>query len=253
MAGRKDDSAFGVRAVATGASASVDTLAAAGKPSCGLHRKARGAVARFALSAALLGWACGAVAAEPAAVDERLGLARDYVSTGRVLALFDRMVSAEPRSDPDERMLARILREAPREVMYETLAQGLAKTASVAQLREALDYVRSDAGRFESDCNARWRLETGQPPDCFKDDTDNKFFPQIVKANLGVPGEVRNLAIQPVETALWDALQVLKARDAEVARFLADYCGRKPDVGLCVGPGKGTDAKAAPNQEAAHD
>ncbi|KRA20526.1 hypothetical protein [Lysobacter sp. Root604] len=256
MSGLEGDAMAAVRAHGARAVSAADTWAASAMVRGSRPRSSRtlrNVTMRFVLAGVLTGWAGSVCAAEPAATDERLSLARDYVATGRVLALFDRMVSADPPADPDDRMLTRILRDAPREVMNETLAQGLAKTASVAQLREALDYVRSDAGRFESECYARWRLEAGQPPNCFKDDVDNKFFPKIVKANLGAPGEVRVLAVEPMETALWDALQVLKARDAEVARFMVDYCSRNPDIGLCVGPGKGTEAKAAPSQETGHD
>lgn len=183
----------------------------------------------------------------------RLALAREYVAHARPQGFLDHLPPPEADADADEQRIARAVRELPRDVMGESLAKQLAVSASAQALREAVTYAQSEAGRKGADCAARLPL-VGQPGyECMDGSvTDQALLEQIARAQLGPPGEVSRLALKGMETAMADALRALVARDADSARFFADYCSRKPTANPC--PLLRAPERAAPEQESqAHD
>lgn len=194
-----------------------------------------------------------AAAADDGSAEARLTLAREYVAHARPQAFLDYLPPAEAGADADEQRIARVVRELPRDVMGESLAKQLAVSASAEALREAVTYAKSEAGRKGADCAARLPL-VGQPGyECMDGSvTDQALLEQIARAQLGQPGEVNRLAMKGMETAMADALRALVARDADSARFFADYCGRKPTTNPC--PLLRAPERAAPEPESkAHD
>ncbi|UHQ21208.1 hypothetical protein LVB77_10895 [Lysobacter sp. 5GHs7-4] len=201
---------------------------------------------------AIAGGNAAASAADDSA-DARLTLAREYVAHARPQAFLDHLPLPEAGADADEQRIARVVRELPRDVMGESLAKQLAVSASAEALREAVTYAQSEAGRKGADCAARLPL-VGQPGyECMDGSvTDQALLEQIARAQLGQPGEVSRLAMKGMETAMADALRALVARDADSARFFADYCGRKPTTNPC--PLLRAPERAAPEPKSkAHD
>lgn len=186
----------------------------------------------FAVATALL---CTHAVAQDAQADERLRLARDYIAAAKPHAMFDDLPPLPADADADQRRRERALRDAPRDVMADSLARSLARRASVEQLREALTYAQSDAGRAAAECRARTLIVGVESQNCFESGKrGHAQFEQMVRAELGVPGEVGRMAEEGIDEAFSDSLRALTERDADTRRYFDEVCARKPDDGVCV-------------------